>query len=376
MPSEYHPGRLRPRPQRRTVFTSARTRLAVSYAAFLVTAGAMVIAAAYVVLRYVPNYPLTPANPQDSPPVASRQDILEALLSVSATILIALAIVGVVGGWFLAGWILRPLHSLSEAARVAATGRLDHRVRLNRRDDEFGEVADSFDGMLERLQDAFATQERFAANASHELRTPLAVTATMLDVAAANSTEQNYPMLVERLRELNSRAIGITEALLRLADANAVTAASEPVHLDRIVGTALAEATDDALRREITVSGSLDGGVVVGDPTLLAQLTDNLIQNAIRHNVSAGFARVTTHRTPATVVLRVENSGRVYTAEEAARLREPFLRGRGRTRTDGSGYGLGLALVTRIVDVHSGYLVVEPRQGGGLIVTVVFHRGG
>jgi len=138
----------------------------------------------------------------------------------------------------------------------------------------------------------------------------------------------------------------------------------------------LAEATDDALRREITVSGSLDGGVVVGDPTLLAQLTDNLIQNAVRHNVSAGFARVTTHRTPATVVLRVENSGRVYTAEEAARLREPFLRGRGRTRTDGSGYGLGLALVTRIVDVHSGYLVVEPRQGGGLIVTVVFHRGG
>ncbi|MFD0557046.1 two-component system sensor histidine kinase VanS [Stackebrandtia endophytica] len=362
--------------ENRSVFSSARLRLAVSYAAFLVAAGAMVMAAAYVVLRYVPNYPLMPANPNDPPPVASRQDILEALLGVSAGILVTLAVVGMVGGWFLAGWILRPLRSLSEAARVAATGRLDHRVRLSRRDDEFGEVADSFDGMLERLQDAFATQERFAANASHELRTPLAVTATMLDVAAVNPTEQDYPKLLERLRELNSRAIGITEALLRLADANAVTAASEPVDLDAIVSTALTEAVDDALQRKVTLSGSLNGGVVMGDPALLAQLTDNLVRNAIRHNATAGFAWITTYHTPTTAVLRVENSGRDYTAAEAARLREPFLRGQGRTRTAGSGYGLGLALVARITAVHSGHLSIAPRHGGGLTVTITFHRGG
>lgn len=356
---------------------SARVRLALSYAAFLVVAGGVTLLGVYIVLRYVPDYPLTAAYPPDSgTSVASRGEILSAVVDVSSTILIVLAVIGVSGGWLLAGWILRPLQRINEAARIAAAGHLGHRIRLTGRNDEFRQLADSFDGMLDRLEDAFSTQERFAANASHELRTPLAVTETMLDVARRNPDGQDYPALIDRLGITNARAIGLTEALLRLADANAISAASEPVDLATIVREAVAEHAAEAGHLEVTVETCLAATPAIGDAALLAQLASNLILNAIRHNVAPGIACVTTvHDRPRGLVsLTVENSGISYASETVARLNEPFLRGAGRVslRKGGTrGYGLGLTLVTRIVDVHHGTFRMAPRQGGGLVVTAM-----
>ncbi len=346
---------------------SARLRLTLSYAGFLLLAGAAVLAGVYVVLRFVPNYPLTAANPRDPGGAGSRGEILDAMVKLSGAILAALAVIGLAGGWLLAGWILRPLQDINAAARIAATGRLDHRIRLGGRSDEFKQLADNFDDMLGRLDQAFGRQERFAANASHELRTPLAVTATLIDVAQAAPEEQDYPQLLERLKLTNARAIGLTEALLRLADANAVTAASEPVDLATIAADAVADTADEAEGRGVTLEERLEPAQTVGDATLLAQLAANLVQNAVRHNVPGGHARVST----AGPVLRVTNSGRVYSPAEAARLVEPFLRGNGRT---GGGHGLGLTLVARIAELHGGTLDVEARREGGLAVTVTFSQ--
>lgn len=362
------------------VRTSARLRLALSYALFLVAAGFATLAGVYVVLRYVPNYPLTNANPSDDGlPIASRGDILNALVGMSGVILVALAVIGVVGGWILAGWILRPLRRLNDAARIAATGRLDHRIALAGRNDEFRQLADTFDHMLDRLHDAFATQERFAANASHELRTPLAVTATLLDVARKAPEVQDYPALLERLSITNARAIGLIEALLRLADANAITAAAEPVDLAAFAHAAVAENTQETEREGVALELQLEAAPTVGDATLLAQLAVNLVQNAIRHNTSPGIARIVTARQGerATVTLVVENTGVAYTAEAAAQLSDPFLRGSGRVTRQGrgKGYGLGLAIVSRIVAVHDGTLTVAPREAGGLVVTVTLPDG-
>jgi two-component system sensor histidine kinase VanS len=365
------------RPARPRRQLSARLRLTLSYAAFLVAAGAATLFGVYVVLRYVPNYPLTAANPRADSSVASRQEILQAVVGASAVILGSLAVVGLGGGWMLAGWILRPLREINDAARIAATGRLDHRIRLAGRADEFAELADSFDHMLERLHDAFLTQERFAANASHELRTPLAVTATMLEVARTDPEQRYDPALLERLEITNTRAIGLTEALLRLADANAVTAVAEPVDLAEIAREALDDHGDEAERRDVVVDAQLEGAPTVGDPMLLTQLVANLVQNAIRHNRSAGEAWVTTHADGSSVVLQVRNTGPTYTAEAAAQLVEPFLRGAGRTTNPDAdrGYGLGLALVARIAAMHDGTLSIVPREGGGLVVTAVLPGG-
>jgi two-component system sensor histidine kinase VanS len=342
---------------------SARLRLTLSYAGFLLASGAVVAFAVYVVLRYVPNYPLTAANPRDRPVVASRQEILHAVVTYSAWSLTLLAVIGLVGGWLLAGWILRPLQDINAAARIAAGGRLDHRINLTGRSDEFKELADNFDDMLARLDSAFAMQERFVANASHELRTPLAVTATMLDVARADPEQDNE--LLRRLQVTNARSVGLLEALLRLADANAVSATFEPVDLAEITREALAETEPGG----VAIEAELAPAIVTGDRALLTQVAANLVQNAVRHGYTT--ARVTT--TP-DGMLRVSNDGALYSPQAAARLVEPFLRGNGRMR--GEGYGLGLALVARITTLHAGTLTIVPRDDGGLVVTVALPRAG
>lgn len=359
---------------------SARLRLTLGYAGFLVVAGLAVLAGVYVVLRYVPDYPLTAANPSDADPVTpARSEILNAVVNVSGLVLLVLAVIGLAGGWFLAGWVLRPLRQINDAVLVAATGQLGHRVALSGRNDEFRRLADAFDHMLDRLQDAFEAQERFAANASHELRTPLSVSATLLDVARRDPEGQDYPRLLERLDITNARAIDLTEALLRLADANAVTAASAPTDLAEIARGVVAESADEARRFGVRLDHTLAPAPAVGDAALLGRLTENLVRNSLRHNIRAGVtgagtASVTTGRDARTggAVLRVENTGPVYPPQTVARLHEPFLRGQGRIGT-GQGHGLGLALVARVVDLHHGVLDLRQRgahEGGGLTVTV------
>ena len=354
------------------VRVSARLRLALGYAAFLVVAGAVLLFGIYLVLRYVPDYPLTAANPRDSggTVVATRTEILGALVGVSGIALVGLAIIGMIGGWILAGWVLRPLRRINQAALIAATGDLQHRIELGGRNDEFRQLADSFDHMLQRLQGAFELQERFAANASHELRTPLAVTSTLLDVALRNPEGQDYPALLERLRVTNDRAVGLTESLLRLADASAIRLAAAPVDLATLVESTIEENEPEADGRGVGITRELDPVRVMGDRVLLAQLATNLVQNAIRHSGTAGRAVVRTSGDGRAAVLQVESTGAVFSSETAARLAEPFLRGAGRIADGHRGNGLGLALVTSIAEAHDGSLTIAPRDGGGLVVTV------
>lgn len=361
----------------RRVGISARLRLAMSYAVFLVAAGFVTLFGMYIILRYVPDYPPGyPGNPGDADgTIASRQVILNAVVGASGTILAVLAIIGVSGGWILAGWVLRPLERINEAARIAAAGDLEHRIELTGRNDEFRELADTFDFMLGRLHDAFTTQERFAANASHELRTPLTVTETLLDVARRNPDGQDYPTLIDRLSITNARAIGLTEALLRLADVNAITASSVPIDLAALARDAVAANLAEANHLGVTLDIHPETATTIGDAALLSQLASNLVQNAVRHNHASGTVRIATgHDRPSSIVsLRIENTGDMYTPELAAQLSEPFLRGRGRVNHRDrakQGYGLGLALVARITEVHHGVLTIVPRDGGGLVVTV------
>jgi two-component system sensor histidine kinase VanS len=194
----------------------------------------------------------------------------------------------------------------------------------------------------------------------------------MLDVALRNPGEQDYPALLQRLRTTNDRAVGLTESLLRLADANAVAAIAAPVDLGDVVRSTIAENADEAARREVVITAHLDAAPVVGDAGLLAQLATNLVQNAIRHAGAPGEALLGTRvdHDAGMVLLRVEGSGSRFTPDAAARLAEPFLRGEGRIAGAERGYGLGLALVRRIAEVHGGTLAIEPRAEGGLVVTV------
>src|SRR5436189_503211 len=165
--------------------------------------------------------------------VESHAALLRYFAPIAAVVMTFLLVFGLLGGWILAGRMLAPLTRIADATRMAATGSLSHRIDLEGRRDEFRDLADSFDTMLARLEAHVPEQQRFAANASHELRTPLAITRTLLDVAR-NDPSSDHRALVERLHEVNTRAIDLTEALLLLGRANQRAFTRERVDLSLI----------------------------------------------------------------------------------------------------------------------------------------------
>jgi two-component system sensor histidine kinase VanS len=353
---------------------SVRLKLTLSYAGFLMLAGALLLAAVWVfLLRYVPDRALivpgsTGAALQGVFPI--RSNLLHVFAPRAAAVLAFLLVFGLLGGWILAGRMLAPLASITDATRTATSGSLAHRIRLPGRRDEFRELADAFDAMLARLEAHVSEQQRFAANASHELRTPLAITQTLLDVARNDQSRANDELL-DRLHFVNARAIDLTEALLLLSRADQRSFTPEHIDLSLLAEEATETLLPLAEKRGVTIESSGDMTPAIGSPALLLQMATNLVHNAIVHNLpEQGTVWVTTSLQPKTVVLTVENTGETLTPQLVAALAEPFQRGSKRIRTDHAGVGLGLAIVKSITQAHDGTLVLTPRATGGLCVTV------
>jgi two-component system sensor histidine kinase VanS len=352
---------------------SVRLKLTLSYAGFLMLAGALLLAAVWVfLLRYVPDRALLlNADSRVHSVFPIRSNLLHVFAPRAAAVLAFLLIFGLVGGWLLAGRMLAPLTRITDATRMAAAGSLSHRIQLEGGRDEFRELADAFDAMLARLDAHVAEQQRFAANASHELRTPLAITQTLLDVAR-NDPNRGDDELVDRLHFVNARAIDLTEALLLLSRADRRSFTGESADLSLITEDAIETLLPLAEKRGVTVETSGDTTPTIGSHALLLQMATNLLHNAIVHNLpEQGAVWVTTTRVhPNSVVLTVENTGEKLSPQLVATLVEPFQRGTERIRTDHGGVGLGLAIVRSITQAHDGTLTLTPRAAGGLCVTV------
>jgi two-component system sensor histidine kinase VanS len=346
---------------------SVRLKLTLSYAGFLMLAGAVLLVAGYFSLS-------RGVHPGVIFMVRSHADLLHDFAPIAAVVMAFLLVFGLLGGWLLAGRMLAPLRRVTDAARLAADGSLTHRIRLEGRSDEFRELADAFDTMLARLEAHVAEQQRFAANASHELRTPLAITQTLLDVAR-NDPDRDNGALVERLRDVNTRAIDLTEALLLLSRADQRSFARENVDLSLVAEEAIETLLPLAEKRGIRIETTGDVAPTLGSHALLLQLATNLVHNAIVHNVpEQGTVWVTTSVDPASAVLSIENTGEPVAPQLVSTLAEPFQRGTRRIRADQAGVGLGLAIVQSIAQAHDGTLTLAPRDGGGLAVAVRLAR--
>ncbi|WP_432087041.1 sensor histidine kinase [Streptomyces sp. bgisy095] len=290
--------------------------------------------------------------------------------------LIALAVTAVVSlllGRLLADRVLRPLRLITAATRRISAENLHERLAVSGPADEVKQLADTVDGLLERLEASFAAQRRFVGNASHELRTPLATIRASLDVAVAKPEPAAQTVaLAGRLRTELDRVDHLLDGFLVLARAQHGTPADRtPVSLGGLAREALAARAAGIAAKALTVDvGTAPDARTEGSAALLSRMVENLVDNAVTHNRADGWIGISAERTATEALLVVETGGRVLDQREVDRLTEPFERlGADRTGPEGS-TGLGLSIVAAIVTAHGGRLSLRARPGGGLRVTV------
>jgi signal transduction histidine kinase len=384
---------------RRTI----RLRLAILYGGVFFISGAVLLALTYVGVAHTHGaysqavaVPLAPSGSGAVPapnqlaipfPRVSHSHVtvsvfdpnqrnvdLRVLAIVSVIALAIMAAVSMGLGWMIAGRVLRPLRTITTAARDISATNLHRRLALDGPDDEFKELGDTFDGLLSRLDSSFQSQRQFVANASHELRTPLARLKTLIQVALAdpNASVESLRATHERVLASEQQLEELIEALLGLASSERGLDRREPIELTGVTGEVIAARRAEIERRGLRLNVTLDAARTEGNPRLIERLVANLIDNAIQHNTTGGQVDVTTATESGGAVLSVANDGPVIPPAELERLQQPFQRLDAHRTHQGDGHGLGLSIVHAIATAHGATLSVHSQGTGGLHVTVRF----
>ena len=374
---------------RRTV----RMRLTALYGALFLVSGAVLLAIASGVVVSSSRVSVA-ANPASSSPLQADQarihqlqaqlasaesqihsGVSHGLLVGSAIALGVMTVVSLVLGWLVAGRVLRPLRAMTTATRRISADSLHERLAMTGPEDELKDLSDTIDGLLARLEGAFAAQRRFVANASHELRTPLTTMRACVDVAVAKPEPVPAPTiaLADRLRAELDRVDGLLDGFLALARAqHGDLPGQATLSLEYITAAALAVRASAISNRRLTVhhAAGHDGTWVAGSQALLSRMVDNVLDNAIGHNRVGGWISVTTGADGRHAHLVVETGGDVLDQEQVSQLAQPFRRlGADRTGSD-HGSGLGLSIVEAIAAAHGGTLDLRARPEGGLRVSI------
>jgi signal transduction histidine kinase len=373
---------------------SARLRLTALYGGLFLACGAVLLAAAYVLVERAidPAYLHLPSDRNPfaggaNPFTAGQLDVLEVTLGkqIASTDLrqvliqapIALAIVTLIAlmlGWVVAGRILRPLSTITTAARRISASNLNERLSLGGPDDELKALGDTLDDLFARLEAAFEAQRHFVANASHELRTPLTRERTMLQVALDDpgTTTEKWRSTTREVLASNAEQEDLIAALLTLASSQGGLDQRAPVDLASVTDEALLAARTETVSLRLGIEAAILPAALDGDPLLIQQLAANLIDNAVRHNIPGGSVQITTGMRRGCAVLSVASSGPVIPPAEVDRLFQPFQRLNGRRVRGGHGLGLGLSIVRAIATAHGATITANAPAHGGLTIEVTF----
>jgi hypothetical protein len=369
--------RLRPHLPRRTF----QMRLALSYWGLFVASGAVLLAVTVALWQGVSVIATRPAgagvgprSPGAGHPAVLQSSDLGQLLAVAGIALGLMAVVSIASGWLVAGRLLRPVRTITVAARRISATSLHERLNLAGPEDDLKELADTFDGLLARLERSFQFERRFVANASHELRTPLTTMRVWLDVAEAKPGPQppQLTALAGRLRRQLDHVDALLDSFLTLARTQQGPAADRStLSLGDLAAAALEHHAGAVAGLGLSVRhAGCQEAWVEGSATLLARMVENVIDNAVRHNEPGGWIGVSTEADGPLARVVVENGGAVLSAEDVGQLTQPFRRpGTERTGSD-RGTGLGLSIVESIATVHGGTLGLSARDGGGLRVVI------
>jgi len=294
------------------------------------------------------------------------------VVGVGTVVFLALAL----ASWWVERLGLRPIREVTEAATAVAGGEIDRRVEPQPRRTEAGRLADAFNVMVDRRQEAEAQLRRFVADASHELRTPLATVAGVLELHQGGALPAG-PELDEALRRASqetTRMSGLVQDLLLLAHLDE----GPPLQLRRVdLCEIVADAAFDASfhQRDQRITTRLDEHAYVqGDEQRLRQVVANLVDNALAHTPAEGTIELRARAEGDQCVIEVADDGPGMSDDAAAHVFDRFYRvDTGRSRAAG-GSGLGLSIVASIVAAHHGEVSVNTAVGRGAVFRVVLAR--
>ncbi|MGP4110769.1 sensor histidine kinase [Streptomyces sp. 4N509B] len=396
------------RRRRRAWPPSARGRLTLLLTVLVLAAGVVLTALTYLLtrrgigLRLVSvRFHASPRAEGEPPPAPevedtdlsgpAREAMLAELLAQAPLALAAVTLLAAALGWLVAGRVLRPVRTIAATARRLSAERLDERVLVRQPPDELAALAETVNGMLDRIQAGVAERERllasqrlFTANAAHELRTPLATIRAAVDVTLdGEPTRAELLTMAADVRTAAAHSQRTLDGLLALARSQAGLRERRHGDLAELAAALATAAEREAARRGLTLRATLRPAPVTGEPVLLERLVGNLLDNALRYNHRGGHVTLATGTDERGAFLRVENSGPPVSPAAAARLLEPFVRGEtdgagtdglgtdgGRDGGEGVGAGLGLSIVRAVTAAHEGELTTAPRPAGGLTVRV------
>jgi signal transduction histidine kinase len=370
---------------------TARLRLTALYGGLFLLSGAALLGVTYLLLKRAIGA-VKPAGAQlnlpasvAAPPgwvrllqneVAKQQNAadLKQLLIQSSIALAVVAVLAVVLGWLVAGRVLRPISTITAAARWISASNLHERLNLHGPGDELKALGDTLDELFARLEASFQAQRHFVANASHELRTPVTRERTMLQVALDDpgTTTETWRSTAREVLASNAGQEDLIEALLTLASSEIGLDQSEPVDLAAGTNEILRAARSEIGRLGLHVQAATQPAALDGDPLLVERLVANLVENAVRHNVPDGTVEISTGTQDGCAVLSVTNTGPVIPPTEVDRLFQPFQRLNSGRAHHNDGHGLGLSIVQAVATAHRATITAQTPSAGGLAITVTF----
>ena len=285
------------------------------------------------------------------------------------------AVVTVLSGilaYFVSGHALKPLHSFaSQVERVQMNNLADMRIDEDALP-EFKQLSQSFNQMLERLNDAFAAQRQFTGNAAHELRTPLALLQAQLELFSAEHPDMQPETaeFLSLLREQTERLTRLTKTLLEMSNLRQV-ARNERIRLAPMIEEIFTDLAPLSDKCGVTLTAEGDG-IMTGSDALIYRLIFNLTENAVKYNRPGGSVRVSVAQEPEKLLIRVSDNGCGIPEEYQQSIFQPFFRvDKSRSREYG-GAGLGLSLVWEIADIHGGSVRVEESSKNGTVIAAEF----
>jgi len=346
-----------------------RTRLTFWYAAMLLIAMTLILAAVYYEI-FVEHPSLDLQGRMAAIGESPAEELGEALLFAG----VPAVLIAIFGGWFLMRRALAPITRFSEAVgRIHAENLQTQLPRTGNRD-ELDQLTEVFNAMTTRLDDSFQRVREFTLHASHELKTPLAIMRGELETALRDEPlsapeRQRISSLLEELQRLTQIVDGLN--FLTRADAGLLQFEKAPLRFDELVQEASADAKVLGEQQRITVRlRNLTPTTVAGDRRRLRQLLLILSDNAIKYNQPEGMVEIRLRRDKDDAVLSIANSGPGVPPQMIDRVFDRFFRGDASHNKQIDGCGLGLSIARRIVEAHAGDIRIESQVDGQTTVTV------